>query len=231
MIGAQAVYLHTGPADLAVAELTTDADLAISPQFLADEPDNIQVDLLVPEALAGRGRRSAELSAHTGKVARRALGIEGALVDNETPHHRGARATDDRSVDVAVAGPAALLAAKIHKIADRAGHPGRVRDKDALDVLRLLRAIPLDELTQRTRDLLASDLAGDVTRTALGYGNELLGQPEQPWAQMAARAVAGLEDPDIIAASLAALFSDLAYSKRRCSTFVAEPRIRRRDGR
>lgn len=38
VVGAQAVYLHTGPADLPVAEFTTDADLAIAPEFLADEP-------------------------------------------------------------------------------------------------------------------------------------------------------------------------------------------------
>src|SRR5258708_38547301 len=38
VIGAQAVYLHTGPAEFAVAEFTTDADLAIAPEFLADNP-------------------------------------------------------------------------------------------------------------------------------------------------------------------------------------------------
>ena len=31
LVGAQAIYLHTGDADLAVAEYTTDADFAISP--------------------------------------------------------------------------------------------------------------------------------------------------------------------------------------------------------
>lgn len=101
VIGAQAVYLHTGPSDLAVAEFTTDADLAISPEFLADIPsigdlleadgfalqedpgkwktaDGIQVDLLVPDALAGPGRRGARLTGHGKRVARRAKGIEGA---------------------------------------------------------------------------------------------------------------------------------------------------------
>lgn len=33
VIGAQAIYLHAGPADLAVAEFTTDADLAIGPSI------------------------------------------------------------------------------------------------------------------------------------------------------------------------------------------------------
>ena len=34
LVGAQAIYLHTGDADLAVAEYTTDADLALDPQLL-----------------------------------------------------------------------------------------------------------------------------------------------------------------------------------------------------
>ena len=31
LVGAQAIYLHTGAADLAVAEYTTDADFAVRP--------------------------------------------------------------------------------------------------------------------------------------------------------------------------------------------------------
>ena len=36
--GAQAVYLHTGDADIAIAPYTTDGDLALDPMFLVDEP-------------------------------------------------------------------------------------------------------------------------------------------------------------------------------------------------
>jgi hypothetical protein len=36
--GAQAVYLHTGDGDLAVAPFTTDADLALDPDQLAGDP-------------------------------------------------------------------------------------------------------------------------------------------------------------------------------------------------
>jgi len=35
LVGAQAIYLHTGDADLAVAEYTTDADLALDPDLLS----------------------------------------------------------------------------------------------------------------------------------------------------------------------------------------------------
>jgi hypothetical protein len=38
VVGAQAVYFHTGSADLSVAPYTTDADLAVDPSLLASEP-------------------------------------------------------------------------------------------------------------------------------------------------------------------------------------------------
>lgn len=37
--GAQAVYLHTGTGDLAIAPYTTDGDLALDPDLLDDQPD------------------------------------------------------------------------------------------------------------------------------------------------------------------------------------------------
>src|SRR6266446_932242 len=38
LVGAQAVYLRTGEGDLAVPPYTTDGDLALSPDQLADSP-------------------------------------------------------------------------------------------------------------------------------------------------------------------------------------------------
>lgn len=38
VVGAQAIYLHTGEADFGVAPYTTDADLAVEPERLKDEP-------------------------------------------------------------------------------------------------------------------------------------------------------------------------------------------------
>ena len=48
LVGAQAIYLHTGAADLAVAEYTTDADLALDPALLAQVPP-------LEQALEGAG--------------------------------------------------------------------------------------------------------------------------------------------------------------------------------
>lgn len=83
LVGAQAIYLHVGPGDLAVAPYTTDGDLVIQPMGLADSPllgdalrqagfvatgqpgiwtrDDVELDLLVPEAVGGTGRRGARL--------------------------------------------------------------------------------------------------------------------------------------------------------------------------
>ena len=38
LVGAQAVYLHTGDANLVVAPYTKDADVALDPSLLLDEP-------------------------------------------------------------------------------------------------------------------------------------------------------------------------------------------------
>ena len=84
LVGAQAIYLHTGDADLAVAPFTQDADLVVNPMTLGPIPvlaeamqaagftqteqpgiwtsrqGGVTVDLLVPESLGGRpGKRAA----------------------------------------------------------------------------------------------------------------------------------------------------------------------------
>lgn len=92
LIGAQAIYLWTGAADLAVAETTDDSDLAIDHRLLADDPllevamtaagfhrdpetrhfgswlspQNVPVDLMLPEAQSQKGgRRGARIPPHS----------------------------------------------------------------------------------------------------------------------------------------------------------------------
>lgn len=149
LVGAQAIYLHTGDADLAVAEYTTDADFSIDPADLPDSPllaelmtaggfvpdqhpgarlspDSITVDLMVPDALAGAGSRGARLGTHGKRVARRAKGLEGALVDRDRMTIAALDPNDRRAVSMLVAGPGALLVAKTHKIAERARDTSRL---------------------------------------------------------------------------------------------------------
>ena len=238
IVGAQAVYLHVGEGDLAVAPYTTDGDLAVEPGRLADRPDvaetmtsagfradplqpgvwtsssGVSIDLMVPEALAGPGRRGANLGPHGRLAARRARGLEAALVDRSSMTVASLDERDSRSFDVRVAGPGALLVAKLHKIADRSTDDRRRSDKDALDILRLLRGVTTLALASSVLGLLADERSSEVTSEALEHLGRLFGSPAAEGSQMAARAAELLEDPAEIAASCTALAGDLLAALR-----------------
>jgi len=108
-----------------------------------------------------------------------------------------------------VAGPGALLVAKVHKIAERVDASDRVRDKDALDVLRLLRAIDTDGLAARLRSLVAHDVAGPVTTEAVGLVRQLFGTEQSDGVVMAVRAAGTSEDAAMITGSMVALATDV----------------------
>ena len=152
----------------------------------------VPVDLIVPEgATSGGGRRGARLGGHGNRAARRAVGLEAALVDHNPITISALDEGDSRSVVAEVAGPAALLVAKAHKVHDRvaAGRKDRLDDKDAADVVRLMQAIPA-RAVRSTLDRLQQDpLAGSVTTAAMGYFNELFGRRGRPGIEMAARAL------------------------------------------
>ena len=232
LVGAQAIYLHTGASDLVVAEFTTDADFSVEPSLLSDEPlltglleargftprehpggwrtpSGVYVDIMVPEALAGKGTRGADLGAHGRRVARRALGLEGAFVDRERLTIESLDADDDRSVTMNVAGAGALLVAKSHKIWERTTNDDRVRDKDALDVYRLLQSIPTDELAGRLARLRDSPEAGEVTVAAIEHLRALFGTRSGAGIEIAVRATRALIDPDELTLTLTTLTGDL----------------------
>lgn len=249
LVGAQAIYFWTGSAELAVAEYTTDADLAIDPRVLHLHPDLavamreagfyldgpsgnravgvwssvqmiegesaiVKVDLLVPEALGGAGRRAARLGPdHEKGAALKVHGLEAALVDKTSAHIASLDEVDKRSFDMALAGPAALLVAKVHKLNQRVdeseqGRVRRLKDKDALDILRLLRVADLGAMAGRLRELEDDPLAGQVTREALDFMPGLFARPDSSGSLMAARA-AFPEPEDVIALSCAVLAGEL----------------------
>ena len=231
LVGAQAVYIHTGDADfVATAPYTTDADFCIAPKHLNDtplldklltahgfspgeqpgswhSPDGIPVDLMVPEALAGAGSRGARLGPHGKRVARRAKGLEGALVDRKRMEIVSLESKDDRSVVMSVAGPTALLVAKVHKIAERTGTSDRITDKDALDVLRLLHDTAT--LAARLMDLADNRDSTKVTAEAVSQLAPLFGSPDAVGISMAVRAARADAEADMISASFTTLVSDL----------------------
>jgi hypothetical protein len=99
--------------------------------------------------------------------------------------------------------------AKIHRIADRVGAQDRVRDKDALHVLRLLRAVETEELAERIRELSQASLSADVTAAAIELLPALFGKLDSEGVAMAVRSVGEAEDPATIAGSLIALVAEL----------------------
>ena len=111
-------------------------------------PTNVEVDLMVPEAVGGAGSRPARLVGQAQHVARKARGLEAALVDKRVTVIAALDVADTRSFSVAAAGPAALIVSKMHKIRERLAERAhrRLDDKDALDALRLLQATTTDAL-------------------------------------------------------------------------------------
>jgi hypothetical protein len=236
VIGAQAIYLHTGEAQVALAEATKDSDLALDARSLGSDPlieeamrqadfmpnpngqpgswineRGIPVDLMVPEAIAGTGgRRSVRVPPHDSRAMRRAVGLEAVVVDHAPMEIQSLAQEDLRSFTANVAGPGALLVAKLHKIGDREDDPARLIDKDAHDIYRLLVAIPTDVLGIALQALLANALAGDVTAEALHFLRALFAAgPTALGSVMTGRAEQGIGDPDVVAASCVALASEL----------------------
>lgn len=143
LVGAQAVYLRTGEADVGLAPYTTDGDLAIDPITLGDDPlleeamkgagfvpdvdpgqwvrlGDVKVDLLVPESLVPKqGSRGARIPPHDKHAARKVLGIEGCIIDNDLILITALDLADTRTFEVQVAGSGGLLVAKLFKISER----------------------------------------------------------------------------------------------------------------
>jgi len=242
LIGAQAIYLHTGGAAVALAETTKDSDIALDTRALPDTPlledamrqagfhldpdspqpgswlnaEGIPVDLMVPDSLAGAaGRRGARIPPHSKHAARRATGLEAAIVDHAQMRIAALTPDDSRAYTVNVAGPAALLVSKLHKISERADTPDRLLDKDAHDIYRLLVAIATDQLATALQRLQADPLACAATRHAVELLDELFATgPEALGSMMAGRAEQGIGDPAVVSGAVATLASDLGAALR-----------------
>jgi hypothetical protein len=137
--------------------------------------------------------------------SRKANGLEAAIVDHRVMLLHSLAPDDVRSFEVAVAGPAALLVAKLHKIAERETTPERWAPKDSLDVLRILRGVDLAQMATTLPELEGDSVAGTVTREARTYLEVLFADRNAHGARMAVRASAGLEDASVIALSCEAL--------------------------
>lgn len=142
-----------------------------------DDDVVVPIDLIVPmEVAAGPGRRSARLSGEHGKhSARKSEGLEGALVDHSPVEITAIDPADTRSIMVNVAGEAAMLVAKLHKLGDRLEKPERLDAKDAGDVYRLFDVFTPDDMAATLRQLLTDARSASATEKALAYGDALFG--------------------------------------------------------
>ena len=128
---------------------------------------------------------------------------------------------DKRSFRARVAGPGALLVAKLHKIGERSENPTRLQDKDAHDLYRLLVAVQTPALAETVRRLLDHSFSRGVTEQALSHFERLFAAgPAALGSEMAGRAEAGVGSPDVVSASVAALAADLLEAVGRNSGWV-----------
>ncbi|MCL1800937.1 MAG: hypothetical protein FWG25_06200 [Promicromonosporaceae bacterium] len=234
LVGAQAIYLHTGDGDLHVPLSTTDSDIALDASKLAESPeisaalqahgfvpghnpgnwlsqDNVAIDIMVAPYQSPRkkGSRAAKIPPHEPTVARITRGLEPALVDNRYDAIKSLDIDDKRVPDVRVAGPAALLIAKAIKVSERVKderQSHRVKEKDALDMFRILQAIPTADLVTglelHQTDPNAATTSGDGLDFISGNGLD----PNAMLPQLASRAA--LDDP-IVPIAFAGLANQL----------------------
>ena len=178
-------------------------------------PAGVPVDLMVPEALAGSGgkdARAARIPPHNKRATRRARGLEAAVVDYELMTVHSLDPLDARSFDTNVAGPAALIVAKLHKLGERETFEDRLIDKDAHDLYRIFRAIPTEMLVPRFQLLRANDISREATEEAFVYLDKLFGDQTSTGALMAGRAEEGIGNPEEVTASVVLLARDLRDS-------------------
>lgn len=169
----------------------------------------VAVDLLVPAAVSpGTGRRAARLPGHDSRTARIVKGLDGAIVDADVMRLAALDSTDTRAFEVRVAGPAALLVAKAHKISERHG-TDRQSDKDALDILRLLRGTETADLAARYAKLLADARSVDAAKSGRELFEAQFSTRSGIGVEMAIRSAGPLANADEIAASCQALAGDL----------------------
>jgi hypothetical protein len=133
LVGAQAIYLRCGRGDLAMAPMTTDADLAMHADWVYDEPElyaamqaagfnpdeqpgkwrgpgDVCVDLMVVPHQSGRknkAARAANIPPHRKGVARIVRGLEPSLIDHSHYRVEPLGGDDRRSFDILVAGTSA----------------------------------------------------------------------------------------------------------------------------
>ena len=148
---------------------------------------------------------------HGNRAARQVRGLEGALVSHRPMITQALTPGHPRASKINVAGPAALLVAKMHKLMDRvdADDNRRINSKDAFDVFRLLQAVDPVDLIDEVNLLAAAVVSAEVTAEAMAGFRELFGTPTGVGTILVAEHVMGIENRDVIIVSSVALSQEL----------------------
>jgi hypothetical protein len=230
LVGAQAIYLHTDRLELVVAPATKDSDFVIDSRSLEDKPileerlsaagfmrdpissnpgawinvKGIPVDFMVPAKLvSAKTRRSVNLNPHADYVARKTLGIEAALLDNEVREIKSFSSISSRSCRVAVAGPASLLVAKLIKVGERIDQSRISSDKDSYDILRIFEAVESTTLVSKFVEFSENELTEVVVVKALEVLTLHFASSQEAYGPVSAgRVEYGIGNPDEISARL-----------------------------
>ena len=116
---------------------------------------------------------------------------------------------DPRRIHVNVAGPAALLVAKAHKLGERLATPQRLMAKDAGDVFRLFEATALGELVRVMRTLLTDERSADATVSSLAFIRQLFATPRAPGTRLAVQALGVAVDESTVVSTMTTYTHDL----------------------
>ena len=165
---------------------------------------------------AGPGRRSARLTGEHGKhSARKSEGLEGALVDHGPIEINAIDPADDRAIVINVAGEAAMLVAKLHKLGDRLAKPERLDAKDAGDVYRLFDVVAPDDMATRLQRLLVDERSAAATAKAIAYGHVLLGTASGTGVRLGTEALRATIPGPTVSAVLTGYWRALANALQR----------------
>lgn len=131
------------------------------------------------------------------------------MIDNRELWVEALGEDDRRRIKVRVASPAALAVSKAHKLGERQSDPGRLSDKDAHDLYRLLVATETAEMVEGFQLLLADPLSAEGASQALVFLTDLFAAPDSIGSLMAGRVEEGVGEPENVAASVSILAGEL----------------------
>lgn len=162
----------------------------------------VPIDLIVPtDAAPPGGRRGARLKGHSKRAARKIPGLEASLLDHDPMAVASLSDVDDRSFEIAVAGPMALLIAKAYKLHDRLkndARPDRVDDKDAGDAYRIMRTADRQECVEVARRLVDHPELGRACAVGLQRLFDLFEASRSEGTLMAASHFRGAVPEDLV---------------------------------